>query len=143
MWKEFREFIMRGNVLDLAIGVIIGGAFGAIVNSLVNDILMPPIGLLIGGVDFTDIFIALDGGTYASLAAAQEAGAPTINIGLFINAIIQFLIIAVAIFFLIRSINRMMRAEEKKEEAPAAPPEPTVEEKMLVELQKLNENLKR
>jgi len=118
MWKEFKEFIMRGNVLDLAIAVIIGGAFGPIISSLVNDILMPPIGLLLGKVDFSNLFIPLDGQKYASLAAAKEAGAATINYGVFINAIINFLIIALVIFFVVRAVNRMM---PKKVEAPAAP----------------------
>lgn len=118
MLKEFKEFIMRGNVLDLAVAVIIGGAFGAIVTSFVNDVLMPPIGLLLGNVDFTNLFLSLDGQAYASLAAAQEAGAPTLNYGLFINTIINFLIVAFAIFLVVRAANRM----SKKEEAPAPAP---------------------
>lgn len=117
MLKEFKEFAMRGNVVDLAVGVIIGAAFGTIVNSLVKDIIMPPIGLLLGGVDFSDLFINLSGQEYASLAEATAAGAATINYGLFINAIINFLIIAFAIFLLIKQINRM-----KKTEPPPAPP---------------------
>jgi large conductance mechanosensitive channel len=107
---------MRGNVLDLAVAVIIGVAFGAIVVSFVNDILMPPIGLLLGGVDFSNLFISLDGQSYPSLAAAQEAGAPTINYGVFINTVINFLIIAFAIFLIVRLANRM-----QKEEAPGEP----------------------
>ena len=118
MLKEFKEFIMRGTVLDLAVAVIIGGAFGAIVTSFVNDVLMPPIGLLLGNVDFTNLFLSLDGQAYASLAAAQEAGAPTLNYGLFINTIINFLIVAFAIFLVVRAANRM----SKKEEAPAPAP---------------------
>ncbi len=118
MWKEFKAFILRGNVLDLAIAVIIGGAFGAIINSLVNDIIMPPIGLLLGKVDFSNLFIPLDGQTYDSLTAAKEAGAATINYGLFINTLINFLIVALAIFLLIRAANRLM---PKKAEAPAEP----------------------
>lgn len=109
MIKEFKDFIMRGNVLDLAIGIIIGGAFGKIVSSFVNDILMPPIGLLLGGVDFSNLFVSLNGEKYASLAAAQEAGAPTLNYGLFINNILDFLIVAVAIFFVIKAVNKLQQ----------------------------------
>jgi large conductance mechanosensitive channel len=116
MLKEFREFAMRGSVIDLAVGVVIGAAFGKIVTSLVNDIIMPPIGLLLGGIDFSNLFIMLSGGEYASLAEAQEAGAATLNYGLFINTIIQFLIVAFAIFLVIKQINRLKR------EQPAAPP---------------------
>src|SRR4030043_66016 len=116
MVKEFKEFALRGSVIDLAIGVIIGAAFGKIVTSLTNDIIMPPIGLLLGGVNFTDLFIALDGNEYASLAAAQAIGAPTINYGVFINAIIDFIIVAFVIFLIVRQMNRMKRAP-----APAAP----------------------
>ena len=116
MLDEFKKFVMRGNVLDLAVAVIIGVAFGAIVVSFVNDILMPPIGLLLGGVDFSNLFISLDGQSYPSLAVAQEAGAPTINYGVFINTVINFLIIAFAIFLIIRLANRM-----QKEEAPGEP----------------------
>jgi large conductance mechanosensitive channel len=118
MLQEFKEFALRGNVVDLAIGIIIGGAFGQIVTSFVNDILMPPIGLLLGNVDFSNLFINLSGGRFDSLAAAQEAGAATINYGLFISSVIDFLIVAFAIFLLVRQINRMQRREE---EAPAAP----------------------
>ncbi len=121
MLKEFKEFAMRGNVVDLAVGVIIGGAFGAIVTSLVNDIIMPPIGILVGNVDFSNLYINLSGGAYESLAAAQEAGAATINYGLFINAVINFLIVAAAIFLLVKGINQLQREEE----APEAPAEPT------------------
>ena len=116
MLNEFKKFVMRGNVLDLAVAVIIGVAFGAIVVSFVNDILMPPIGLLLGGVDFSNLFISLDGQSYPSLAAAQEAGAPTINYGVFINTVINFLIIAFAIFLIVRLASRM-----QKEEAPGEP----------------------
>ncbi|MGH8727358.1 MAG: large conductance mechanosensitive channel protein MscL [Burkholderiales bacterium] len=125
MLKEFKEFAMRGSVVDLAVGFIIGAAFGTIVNSFVKDILMPPIGLLLGGVDFSDLFINLSGQEYASLAEATASGAPTINYGLFINAIINFLIIAFAIFLLIKQINRM-----KKTEPP--PPAPPTEEVVLL-----------
>jgi large conductance mechanosensitive channel len=126
MLKEFREFAMRGNVIDMAVGIIIGGAFGAIVKSLVADVLMPPIGLLLGGVDFTNLFVILkegaQAGPYAALADAKAAGAVTVNYGLFFNLIISFIIIAFAVFMLIKSINTMKR----KEEAP--PPEPTTRE---------------
>jgi large conductance mechanosensitive channel len=120
MLKEFREFAMRGSVVDLAVGVIIGAAFGAIVNSLVTDIIMPPIGLLLGRVDFTNLYVLLNAGDpagpYASLADAQSAGAVTINYGLFINSIISFIFVAFAVFFLIRTINRLQREEETPEE---------------------------
>jgi large conductance mechanosensitive channel len=117
MLKEFRDFIMRGNVLDLAVAVIIGAAFGKIVTSFVNDIIMPPIGLLLGGVDFSNLFINLSGTPYASLAEAQAAGAPTINYGLFINNVLDFLIVAAVIFMIIRIANRLKRPEP----APGAP----------------------
>ena len=107
MIKEFRAFIMRGSVVDLAVGVIIGGAFGKIVSSLVSDLIMPPIGLLLNGVDFSNLFVSLNGKAYATLAAAQEAGAPTLNYGSFINNVIDFLIIALVIFLMIRAINRL------------------------------------
>ena len=116
MLKEFRDFIARGNVVDLAVGVVIGVAFGAIVTSLVNDIIMPPIGMLLNGINFKDLFYALNGKTYPSLAAAQAAGAPTINYGLFINNVINFLIVALVIFMLVKGINRLKRP------APAASP---------------------
>jgi large conductance mechanosensitive channel len=106
MFKEFKAFAMRGNVLDLAVGVIIGAAFGAIVTSLVNDIIMPPIGKLMGGMDFKDLFFPLDGKTYQSLAAAKTAGAPVIAYGSFLNTIINFLIVSFSIFLLVRQVNR-------------------------------------
>ena len=118
MLKEFKEFALRGNVLDLAIGVIIGAAFGKIVSSLVNDIIMPPIGMLLGQVNFTDLFFTLSSGEFTTLAAAQEAGAVTINYGIFINAIFDFVIIAFVIFMLIRQVNQMQTVEE----APASEP---------------------
>lgn len=119
MIKEFKDFAVKGNVIDLAIGVIIGGAFGKIVTSLVNDMIMPLIGLLIGKVDFTNLFISLDGTVYPSLAAAQEAGAATVNYGVFINTIIEFLIISFSIFMVIRQLNKLKNKEEKKEEKPS------------------------
>ena len=123
MFKEFKEFIMRGNVIDMAVGIIIGAAFGTIVKSLVSDIIMPPIGLLLGNVDFANLFAVLKegakaAGPYASLADAQAAGAVTINYGVFINTIISFIIVAFAIFLLIRKINEL----KKQEEAPPAEP---------------------
>ena len=116
MLREFKDFALRGNVIDLAIAVIIGGAFGKIITSFVNDIIMPPLGLLLGNVNFTDLFIALDGMKYGSLADAQAAGAPTLNYGLFINTIIDFILVAFVIFLVVRQINRVKRAP-----APAAP----------------------
>ncbi len=124
MWKEFKDFALRGNVVDMAIGIVIGTAFSAIVKSLVDDVIMPPIGLLLGGVDFANLFILLRAGSpagpYGTLADAQAAGAVTINYGIFINAIISFLIVAFVMFLIIRGINRT-----KKEEKP---PEPTTKE---------------
>lgn len=126
MFKEFKEFAMRGNVVDMAVGIIIGGAFGTIVKSLVDDVLMPPIGMLLGGVDFSNFFLTLREGTapgpYATLATAQEAGAVVISYGVFVNAVISFLIVAFAVFLLIRGINRMQREQE------APPPEPTTKQ---------------
>ncbi|RJP23565.1 MAG: large conductance mechanosensitive channel protein MscL [Candidatus Abyssobacteria bacterium SURF_5] len=126
MMKEFREFAVRGNVVDMAVGIIIGGAFGSIVKSIVSDMIMPPIGLLMGGVDFSNFFVALkDGqtsGPYLTLADAQAAGAVTINYGLFINSIISFLIVAFAVFLLVKGINNLKRQEA------AAPAQPTTKE---------------
>jgi large conductance mechanosensitive channel len=109
VWEEFKEFIARGSVVDLAVGVVIGAAFGKIVSSLVNDIIMPPIGMVLGSVDFTNLFVNLSGGAYPSLAAAQEAGAVTINYGAFLNIVIEFLIVAFALFLLIKHVNRLQR----------------------------------
>lgn len=128
---EFKSFIARGNVIDLAVGIVIGTAFTAIVNSLVADIIMPPIGLLTGGVDFSNLFISLTGQTYASLAEAKQAGAATLNVGLFLNAIINFLIVSFAIFVLVKQINRL-----KKQEA-AAPSAPSRSEVLLEEIRDL------
>ena len=121
MLKEFKEFVMRGNVLDLAIAVIIGGAFGAIVTSLVSDVLMPPLGLVLGKVDFKDLFVSLNGQTYASLAAAKTAGAPVIAYGQFVNIVINFLVIAFVIFLIVKQANRF------KQPAPVATPPATKE----------------
>ena len=126
MFKEFKEFAMKGNVVDMAVGIIIGAAFGTIIKSLVSDIIMPPIGLLLGNVDFANLFIVLKEGTgagpFAALADAQKAGAVTINYGLFINTIISFVIVAFAVFILIHNINKLKRQEE------APPEEPTTKE---------------
>jgi len=125
MLKEFKDFALKGNVLDMAIGVIIGGAFGKIVSSLVSDVLMPPIGLLMGKVDFSSLFINLSGTPQPSLPAAKAAGAPTLNYGVFLQATFDFIIIAFVIFMLVKQVNRF-----KKE----APPGPTNEEKLLMEI---------
>lgn len=132
MLKEFREFAMKGNVLDMAIGIIIGAAFGRIVSSFVADMLMPPLSMVLGKVDFTNWFINLSGGDYATLAAARAAGAVTINYGTFINSVLDFLIVAFAIFLLVKQVNRL-----KKEAPPAAPAEPPAQEKLLAEIRDL------
>lgn len=119
MLKEFRNFIMRGNVLDLAVAVIIGAAFGKIVTSLVNDIIMPPIGLILGQVDFSNLFLTLNGQSYPNLAAAKAAGAPTLNYGMFLNTVIEFLIVAFAIFFILRAVNRVQQGIRKPTPASA------------------------
>ncbi|MDX2113799.1 MAG: large conductance mechanosensitive channel protein MscL [Alphaproteobacteria bacterium] len=129
---EFKTFIMRGNVLDLAVGIIIGAAFTGIVNSLVTDIIMPPIGWIAGNIDFKDYFINLSGGEYATLKAAKEAGAATINYGMFLNQVINFLIVGFAIFILIKNVNRFMRRQEA-----ASPPPPPRSEKLLEEIRDL------
>ena len=131
MWREFRDFAVRGNVVDLAVGLIIGAAFTTIVNSLVNDLLMPPIGLLLGGIDFSDFFVTLKGGSYPTVAAAKAAGAVTLNYGLFINAVIRFVIVAFAVFLLIKQINRL-----KIDLGPAAAG-PTKTELLLTEIRDL------
>ena len=139
MLKEFRDFITKGNVLDLAVAVIIGAAFGLIIKSLVDDIIMPIVGLFTGGISFENLFYAMDGNTYATLAAAQEAGAATINYGLFINAIINFVIVAFVIFLLIRQAKKIEEQRKAKEAAapPPPPPGPTAEEKLLAEIRDL------
>ena len=133
MLQEFRDFIAKGNVMALAVAVIIGGAFGAIVTSLVNDIIMPVLSIFLGGVDFANLFINLSGTDYATLAAAQEAGAATLNYGLFINAIINFLVIGFVIFLMVKQINKMT---PKEEPAPEPDPGPTQEE-LLAEIRDL------
>lgn len=120
MWEEFKKFVMRGNVLDLAIAVIMGGAFGKIVTSFINDVLMPPIGLLLGKVNFADLFIDLSGQGYTSLAVAKEAGAATLNYGVFINTVLDFVIVAFVVFLIVRQANKFKKVE--------APPAPTTKE---------------
>ncbi len=122
MLKEFREFAMRGNVLDMAIGIIIGAAFGKIVTSLVNDVVMPPIGLLLGKVDFTNLYLNLSGGSFASLADAEAAGAPLVKYGVFLNTVLDFVIVAFVIFLVVRQVNKLKRKEE------ALPAEPTTKD---------------
>jgi large conductance mechanosensitive channel len=139
MLKEFKEFAMRGNVLDMAVGIIIGAAFGTIVTSLVNDVIMPPIGLAMGGVDFSNMFVTLRDGTkaagpYASLAAAKDAGAVTLNYGVFINSIVSFLIVAFAIFMVVKGANSL---KQQQAEAPSAPPAPTKDQLLLTEIRDL------
>ena len=130
-FREFREFALRGNVVDLAVGIIIGVAFGAVVNSLVADVIMPPLGLVIGQVDFSDLFINLSGQDYPSLAAAREAGAPVIAYGAFINVVINFIIVALAIFIVVKGMNRLRR---KQGQAPEEVPTPPRQEVLLEEI---------
>lgn len=134
MLKEFKEFAVKGNVIDMGVGIVIGAAFTSIVTSFVSNIINPIIGVVTGGVDFSNLFVNLGDTEYETLAAAQEAGAPTINYGLFINAIISFLIVAAVLFMVIRSINKLKREEE---EAPAAPAEPPRQEVLLQEIRDL------
>ncbi|MGC4097510.1 MAG: large-conductance mechanosensitive channel protein MscL [Nitrospira sp.] len=137
MLKEFKAFAMKGNVLDMAIGVIIGGAFGKIVSSLVSDVLMPPLGLLMGKVDFSSLFIDLSRTAPPSLAAAKAAGAPTLNYGVFLQSVFDFLIIAFVIFLLVKQVNRF---KNEAPPPPPAPPAPTNEEKLLMEIRDLLKN---
>ncbi|MCC2110633.1 MAG: large-conductance mechanosensitive channel protein MscL [Hyphomicrobiales bacterium] len=138
MLTEFKKFAIKGNMVDMAVGIVIGAAFGAIVSSLVDDIIMPPIGVVLGGFDFSDLFVVLKEGAtvgpYSTVAAAKEAGAVTWNVGLFINAIIKFLIIAFALFIVIKVINRLKQEEDEK---PAAPAEPPRQEVLLEEIRDL------
>ncbi|GAB4548232.1 MAG: large conductance mechanosensitive channel protein MscL [Anaerolineae bacterium] len=146
MFKEFMTFIKRGNVLDLAVGVIMGAAFGAVVTSLVNDVIMPPIGFALGGIDFSNLFIALDGKQYASLKLAQDAGAATVNYGVFINAVINFLVVAFAVFMLIRAVNRIVQREEVKDSEPTPPkPDPVLEsqQKLIATMEELIQVMKK
>ncbi len=140
MFKEFREFAMRGNVVDMAVGIVIGAAFTAIVKSLVDDLLMPPIGVLLGGVDFSDLYLQLTmrDRTFPSLAAAREAGAAVIAFGSFVNALINFLIVAFALFVVVRQINRLRRMmETPQERAPAEAPPPPADIRLLTEIRDL------
>jgi len=134
MLQEFKTFIAKGNAIDLAVGVVIGAAFGKIVSSLVDDLIMPPLGLILGKVDFSQLYVSLDGKSYETLAVAQAAGAPTWNYGNFITVLIQFVIIAWAIFLVVKAINTLKKTEEAK---PAAPPESSAEEKVLLEIRDL------
>lgn len=140
MLKEFKEFAVKGNVVDMAVGIIIGAAFGTIVQSLVNDVIMPPIGLLLGNVDFSNLFVVLKegatAGPYETLEMAKEAGAVTISYGAFINTVVSFLIVAFCVFLLVKGINKAKK-EAEEAPAPAAPPEPSNEEKLLVQIRDL------
>ena len=135
MLKEFREFAMKGNVIDLAVGVIIGAAFGKIVASLVSDVLMPPIGLILGGVDFSGLFLNLSSKPAATIAAAKAAGIPTLNYGLFLQAVVDFLIVAFVIFMVVKQVNRFKAPAPAA--APAAPPPPTKDQELLTEIRDL------
>lgn len=129
--QEFKEFALRGNVVDMAVGIVIGAAFSTIVRSLVDDIVMPPLGVITGGVDFSNMFISLDGESYASLAQAKEAGAPTINFGVFINNVISFAIVAFVLFMVIKAMNQLRRTQE---EEPAKEPPPSREVQLLQDI---------
>jgi len=137
MLQEFKDFAMKGNVVDMAVGIVIGGAFGKIVSSFVADVIMPPIGMLMGGVDFGNLFYDLSSAGHATLAAAEEAGAPIIKYGAFINTLLDFIIIAFAIFMVVKGMNNM---KKKEEEAPEAPAEPPAQEKLLAEIRDLLSN---
>lgn len=134
MFNEFKTFISRGNVIDLAVGIIMGAAFTTIVNSMVNDIIMPPIGLLIGGLDFSSLYINISGHDYSSLKAAQDAGAATINYGVFLNAVVKFLIVSFAVFVMVKQVNRF------RAKAPETPPAPSKSEELLAEIRDLLKN---
>lgn len=134
MLKEFKEFAVKGNVIDMAVGIIIGAAFGTIVKSLVADVIMPPIGLLLGGIDFTNVFLTLKGDTYDSLEAAKEAGAVTMNIGVFLNTVITFLIVAYCVFLLVKAMNRIKKQMAEEEAAPVETPAPPRSEVLLEEI---------
>ena len=131
MLEDFKKFIMRGNVVDLAVGIVIGAAFGKIVSSLVADVLMPPIGMLMGGVDFSGLFVSLNGASFPTLAAAKLAGAPTLNYGMFANTVVDFLIVSAAIFVVVKLISRLQKKEA------AAPAKPSMEEQLLTEIRDL------
>jgi large conductance mechanosensitive channel len=141
MLKEFKEFAAKGNMLDMAVGIVIGAAFATIISSLVNDIIMPPIGMALGGVDFSEFYVLLQAGApagpYATLAAAKEAGAVTLNWGIFVNALISFLIVAFALFLVVKGFNKMKAEQAAEEAAPEAPPEPSPEVTLLTEIRDL------
>ena len=132
MLEEFKKFALRGNVVDMAVGIVIGAAFGKIVSSAVSDLIMPPIGMLMGGVDFSNLYVNLGEGDFVSLAAAEAAGAPLIKYGLFINTVLDFVIVAFAIFMAIKLMNKLKKEEEAA--PPPAPPEPSEEVKLLTEI---------
>ena len=134
MLQEFKAFAMRGNVVDMAVGIIIGAAFGKIISSLVADVIMPPIGVLMGGMDFSQYFVDLSSAGHATLQAAQDAGAATLNYGMFLNTVVNFAIVAFAIFMLIKGMNSMKKKEEEK---PSEPPKPSAEETLLTEIRDL------
>lgn len=138
MLQEFKKFAVKGNMVDMAVGIVIGAAFAGIVSSLVDDVIMPPIGLLLGGVDFSELFLVLKSGTtagpYATVDAAKEAGAVTWNLGLFINSLVKFVIVAFALFIVVKGVNRLRKQEEA---APAAPPAPSREQVLLEEIRDL------
>lgn len=138
--NEFKDFAMKGNVVDMAVGVIIGGAFGKIVSSLVADVFMPIVSLAVGGIDFKNLFVALDGNTYKTLAEAQEAGAATLSYGNFLQTVFDFLIVAICIFAFIKLLNSFKKKEEEAPAAPAPAPEPTKEEILLTEIRDLLKN---
>jgi len=135
MFEEFKKFAMRGNVVDMAVGIVIGGAFGKIISSFVSDILMPPIGMMMGGVDFNNMFINLGEGTFATLADAKEAGAPTINYGVWAGTVLDFIIVAFAIFMVVQQMNKMKKEEEAA--PPPPPPGPTPDQELLTEIRDL------
>ena len=134
MFSEFKDFAMRGNVVDMAVGIVIGGAFGKIVSSFVNDVLMPPIGLALGNVDFSNLFLNLSSAGHQTLAAAKDAGAPVLAYGSFMQTVVDFIIVAFAIFMVVKAMNSMKKEEEA---APPPPPEPSAEEKLLGEIRDL------
>ncbi len=138
MWNEFKSFIARGNVIDLSVGIIMGAAFTAIVASLVDNIIMPPIGMVLGGIDFSDFFIALDGNSYASLKTARDAGAAVIGYGVFLNAVIKFLIVAFAVFLLVKGVNKLQAKLIAQKAAEPVPPTKT--ETLLAEIRDLLKN---
>ena len=137
MLQEFKKFAFKGNMIDMAVGIIIGAAFGTVVKSLVSDVIMPPIGKLLGGIDFSSLFVNLGDGQFESLKAAQEAGAPTINYGLFLNNVISFLIVAFCVFLLVKGVNKAKEAMESEEEEEEKPAEPSAEEVLLGEIRDL------